>query len=93
MDISARNSGKRQLTKEDLLWLEGEARRLTISQEQLIKRIVEEMTWDRPAGSGGQANPDELVFEAVRALIPKRKGEKAAGKVATGAASFRRSFF
>ncbi|MGA8481701.1 MAG: hypothetical protein WB696_27355 [Chthoniobacterales bacterium] len=53
-----------------------EARRLNISQEELVKRIVEEMTMDLPAGSGGQANPDELVFEAVRAFIAKRKGER-----------------
>jgi hypothetical protein len=70
------SSDRLQLNEDDTRLLEEEARRLRIAKEDLIKRIVEEMTTTLPSRTAGQATPDELVSQAVQAFIAKRKGER-----------------
>ncbi len=68
--------GKLQFEEGDARWLEEEACCRNISKEELVKQIVEEMAPTLQTGSATHVTPDELVFEAVRTYVAKRRGQR-----------------
>jgi hypothetical protein len=75
-NASGQHWDRLQLSDDDARLLEEEARRLNVSREDLLKRLVEEMVIARAAQTAGEASPDQLVLEAVQAFTAKRKGER-----------------